>query len=470
MAHNTIPSQKYGLSFNSRSPPSVAQAPEYVPPNRVSCIVRTSTLDPAFIQANPNIVHDCVRLLIDQDLMALTHAWHHLEIDAERRLVKVHFKRISPCEYFCHFSRVSRHDFVASLPIVSCIYWRENDTYIVTSVDVILILENFVQQNFTIEEKNRIRRNLQSLKPYTISRANACYKRFFNLLMSMENPRPRNIEQDLKVFRWDSLFQALGKVVSKYSVVDCSPNADAVSPQVGNIGVLPFKSDSPSVKLLTPLNLAIPHDPLMPHNLVIPHNPLMPHHLQIPYKPVLSRYRDGPVCPVSADSGLPWLVKSQYPNAFYADQPNSVAANTNTADQPARAAAKLQSPPLAPALACQQQQYPLKLSLIMNLPKKLSRFRPHLHKLCDLHGEYVRGGILASAGLSGLLHASDPSASTGNSTRLPSIVENLNDTHRCESTTLPPLMHNTVLSRRKSMDALQPLEIGDFDKARNVYD
>ncbi|QFZ29365.1 hypothetical protein EJF18_50603 [Clavispora lusitaniae] len=35
--------------------------------------------------------------------------------------------------------------------------------------------------------------------------------------MAMENPRPRNIEKDLKVFKWADLFVAVSKVLSKYS-------------------------------------------------------------------------------------------------------------------------------------------------------------------------------------------------------------------------------------------------------------
>ena len=37
--------------------------------------------------------------------------------------------------------------------------------------------------------------------------------------MSMENPRPRNIEKDLKVFDWSDLGRAVQKVMSKYYVV-----------------------------------------------------------------------------------------------------------------------------------------------------------------------------------------------------------------------------------------------------------
>lgn len=35
----------------------------------------------------------------------------------------------------------------------------------------------------------------------------------------MENPRPRNIEKDLKVFNWNDLGKAIAKVMSKYYVV-----------------------------------------------------------------------------------------------------------------------------------------------------------------------------------------------------------------------------------------------------------
>ncbi|ODV77017.1 uncharacterized protein CANTADRAFT_56973, partial [Suhomyces tanzawaensis NRRL Y-17324] len=146
----------------------------------------------------------------------MTENWTLEEKENQRRLVKFKFIRLSPAEYFVQFDPIKKEQYDHTSPIISCIFWKEKDLHIVTSVDIILILEYLVQESFSIEEKNRIRRNLQSLKPQTISRTNKQFGRFFKLLMSMEDPRPRNIEQDLKVFRWSDLFKAINKVISKY--------------------------------------------------------------------------------------------------------------------------------------------------------------------------------------------------------------------------------------------------------------
>ncbi|KAF8145907.1 hypothetical protein K438DRAFT_1871056 [Mycena galopus ATCC 62051] len=41
--------------------------------------------------------------------------------------------------------------------------------------------------------------------------------------MDFPNPKPRNIEKDLKVFEWSLLGQALEKSMSKYSIYTSSP-------------------------------------------------------------------------------------------------------------------------------------------------------------------------------------------------------------------------------------------------------
>ena len=87
----------------------------------------------------------------------------------------------------------------------------------VTSVDTILLLEALVAARFTVEEKNRIRRNLEGFKPDTVSKAKPETEEFFKVIMGFPNPKPRNIEKDVKVFPWKVLQIALQKIISKYS-------------------------------------------------------------------------------------------------------------------------------------------------------------------------------------------------------------------------------------------------------------
>lgn len=166
-------------------------------------------------QMNPN---SSATLKFVKDLELMTRNWSALEIQHSRRLVRFNFT-IENYTQFIDFEPIQISQYDNMKPTISCIYWPEMNSYVVTSVDIILLLEYLVHQTFDVEEKNRIRRNLQSLKPNTISKANLNDRNFFNLIMSMENPRPRNIEKDLKVFHWSDLRKAISKVMSKYYVV-----------------------------------------------------------------------------------------------------------------------------------------------------------------------------------------------------------------------------------------------------------
>lgn len=105
-----------------------------------------------------------------------------------------------------------------STPIViSCIYWRERNDYFITSVDCIYLLESLIGIQFTVEEKNRIRRNLEGFRPLTVSKCKIECADFFKLIMSFPHPKPRNIEKDVKVFAWKTLPHALRKIIRKYT-------------------------------------------------------------------------------------------------------------------------------------------------------------------------------------------------------------------------------------------------------------
>ncbi|CAO3620714.1 unnamed protein product [Cunninghamella echinulata] len=101
--------------------------------------------------------------------------------------------------------------------IVSCIYWRERNDYFITSVDCIYLLEGLIGVQFTVEEKNRIRRNLEGFRPLTVSKCKSDCADFFKLIMGFPHPKPRNIEKDVKVFAWKTLPHALRKIIRKYT-------------------------------------------------------------------------------------------------------------------------------------------------------------------------------------------------------------------------------------------------------------
>ncbi|CAO3596343.1 unnamed protein product [Absidia cylindrospora] len=101
--------------------------------------------------------------------------------------------------------------------VVSCIYWPEKNDWFITSVDCIHLLEHLMDLKFSVEEKNRVRRNLEGFRPLTVSKSKTDSADFFKLVMSFPNPKPRNIEKDLKVFPWNTLPYALKKIITKYT-------------------------------------------------------------------------------------------------------------------------------------------------------------------------------------------------------------------------------------------------------------
>jgi hypothetical protein len=141
--------------------------------------------------------------------------WTQAEIQVGRRLVrfgKVQDGRrlIVSCE------PITQEEYCEQDSVISCIYQEETDACFVTSVDVIYLLERLTNGEFPVEEKNRIRRNLEGLRPTTVSKHKVGYEEFFQRIMEFPDPKPRNIEKDLKVFKWNLLGQALEKILSKY--------------------------------------------------------------------------------------------------------------------------------------------------------------------------------------------------------------------------------------------------------------
>lgn len=148
-------------------------------------------------------------------LDAFAHGWSQSEYDAGRRLVRFNVKQAR------NILRVSadivqQEDHREGDTVVSCIYRPETDECVITSVDIIYLLENLVDSDFEIEEKNRIRRNLEGFKPDTIAKDKAQCHKFYQRIMKFPNPQPRTIDKNIKVFQWKVLEKALNKIVSKY--------------------------------------------------------------------------------------------------------------------------------------------------------------------------------------------------------------------------------------------------------------
>lgn len=228
--------QSYGpygsLPNPARSPASIA-----APPSGASVLPSPSALAaPVLVRAttlpqpgnassaqpfNPYSMYQTKAILkIEGDLDKMSDDWSQEEQDAKRRLVE--FKRSQHGSTITtSFAPVTPEARATRSICVSCIWWEEKDECFITSVDTIYLLEQLVNVRFTVEEKNRIRRNLEGFRPLTVSKAKQDSEEFFKVIMGFPNPKPRNIEKDVKVFPWKILSHALKKIISKY--VCCSP-------------------------------------------------------------------------------------------------------------------------------------------------------------------------------------------------------------------------------------------------------
>ena len=221
-----LSNQSFSTSATSPNPanPPLVRASTLQTPSGSASASGTSSSDGAF---NP-YAHYTNRAIIKirGDLNTMQDGWSSDERAAKRRLVlfrgeqsgstiNTYFRSVKPDE------RPSSH--AVRERRVSCIYWEEREEYFVTSVDTIALLETLVGARFTVEEKNRIRRNLETHHPLTVSKGKPDTESFFKVIMGFPNPKPRNIEKDVKVFPWPILAQALRKVISKYVSLSRSP-------------------------------------------------------------------------------------------------------------------------------------------------------------------------------------------------------------------------------------------------------
>ena len=158
-------------------------------------------------------------LKINGSLDSMTEGWSDEECDVKRRLVQF-WRSQSGSTITTSFKPVAPEDRQPNSICISCIWWESRNEYYVTSVDTIYLLESLVAVRFTVEEKNRIRRNLEGFRPMTVSKGKSDSEDFFKLIMGFPNPKPRNIEKDVKVFPWKILSHALKKIISKYVSIE----------------------------------------------------------------------------------------------------------------------------------------------------------------------------------------------------------------------------------------------------------
>ncbi|KAI7884427.1 hypothetical protein K492DRAFT_174031 [Lichtheimia hyalospora FSU 10163] len=215
-------------SSSNSSSPSQQELQQYMDTTMMMAFSR-STPPPTTLSSQQPTTQDLdayayvpykANLHVRGDLNTMVQHWTQEEWQQQRRLVRFWRQQTTgPDDVECTFAPISQseHPEQASMIVVSCIYWCEMDDFYITSVDCLYLLECLLAVRFTVEEKNRIRRNLEEFKPLTVSRSKVESASFFRLVMGFPNPRPRNIEKDVKVFPWKSLSQALKKIIGRYT-------------------------------------------------------------------------------------------------------------------------------------------------------------------------------------------------------------------------------------------------------------
>ncbi|EAQ88602.1 hypothetical protein CHGG_05221 [Chaetomium globosum CBS 148.51] len=182
-------------------------------------LIRTSTLaQPAGGFPGYGVYQEKATLKIAGDLSTMAEGWSQEEWESKRRLVLFR-KQQTGSVLTVSFKAVSAAERPPHSICISCIWWEEKQACYVTSVDTIHLLEQLLAapNRFGVDEKNRIRRNLEGFRPATVSKARSESEEFFKVIMGFGNPKPRNIEKDVKVFHWKDLSGALYKIISKYS-------------------------------------------------------------------------------------------------------------------------------------------------------------------------------------------------------------------------------------------------------------
>lgn len=173
-------------------------------------------------------------------VLLMLENWSPLEVQQQRRLVLFDWSLTPDMVLEIRLQAITPDQYRSLMPVVLCIFWEHKNACYITSHDVIFLLEQLSgSEGFDGKEKNRIRRNLQTLESLTIGKTTEDSKgsltgsgrnfikntldtdevnKAFDRMMRYSNPRPRRIEKDIKIYKWMLVEEALNRVLSKYQV------------------------------------------------------------------------------------------------------------------------------------------------------------------------------------------------------------------------------------------------------------
>ena len=199
-------------------------------PVGVSTWVRTPSLQQKGYQALKQYKKNLRRVVLKLKgcLDDMAAGWTDEEQKSKRRLAEFARYQVGSTIYV-DFQPAKPVERTHNTVCISCILWEETDESFFTSVDIIYLLESLLTVRFTVEEKSRIRRNLEAFHPLTLSKGKFDRDGFFNVIMGFSHPKPRTISKDIKVFPWKVLRHALMKIIERYvSIVSPTSNRKSI--------------------------------------------------------------------------------------------------------------------------------------------------------------------------------------------------------------------------------------------------
>ncbi|GAA6062712.1 hypothetical protein JCM10212_002263 [Sporobolomyces blumeae] len=277
----SIPQQTIPAIRTSSTETDEAADPGVPPPahlvNGQPELIRTSQIQAPKIGYGASYSHKVI-LKLQGDLNTMAMGWTNEEWQNRRRLIQFWPQQDGNLINVA-FRPVPQAEWQPNSITVSCIFRDEWNECFVTSVDTIYLLEALVGSRFSVEEKNRIRRNLEGFKPMTVSKSKPDAEPFFKLIMGFPQPKPRNIEKDVKVFPWKILSNALKKIMSKYSA-NYPMSGDGAPPPAAVASAADVATSQPILAVSEHLAA-----PVSPHLISAPHAQIVqgsPHIVQSP--------------------------------------------------------------------------------------------------------------------------------------------------------------------------------------------
>jgi hypothetical protein len=147
---------------------------------------------------------------------SMINNWTTAELRSGRRLVKFAVTQLGDGYVTVSCVAISASEYLQA-PLedtISCIRDPSEQTWCITSVDLLRLANLLYGMKAPVPEKNRLRRHLEKAGPRTIGKNNDT-THLFSRLAGYTQPTPLSIVKDVKIFDWARLPEALEFMVAK---------------------------------------------------------------------------------------------------------------------------------------------------------------------------------------------------------------------------------------------------------------